>query len=128
MTHPLADMLAIAARRDRDAAEQAATAMDPAEAKAHAEAVLRAYLKEAMSYAEAGITPPKAKSDINLPPELIDALDADLQLAEAFHSLTPGRQKSYVINLTSTKVPATRIARIEKFRAKILAGKGATDR
>ena len=43
MTHPLADMLAIAARRDRDAAEQAATAMDPAEAKAHAEAVLRAY-------------------------------------------------------------------------------------
>ena len=43
MPHPLADMLAIAARRDRDAAEQAATDMDPAEAQAHAEAVLRAY-------------------------------------------------------------------------------------
>lgn len=92
------------------------------------ETVLRAYLKEAMSYAEAGITPPKVKSDINLPPELVDALDADQELAEAFHKLTPGRQKSYVINLTTTKVPATRIARIEKFRAKILAGKGATDR
>ena len=43
MTHPLADMLAIAARRASGTAEQAATAMDPSEAKAHAEAVLRAY-------------------------------------------------------------------------------------
>ena len=42
MTHPLADMLAIAARRASDTAKQADT-MGPAEAKAHAEAVLRAY-------------------------------------------------------------------------------------
>ena len=42
MTRPLADMLAIAARRASDTAEQADT-MGPAEAKAHAEAVLRAY-------------------------------------------------------------------------------------
>lgn len=42
MTHPLADMLAIAARRARDTAEQADT-IGPAEAQAHAEAVLRAY-------------------------------------------------------------------------------------
>ena len=42
MTHPLADMLAIAARRASDTAEQADT-IGPAEAQAHAEAVLRAY-------------------------------------------------------------------------------------
>ena len=42
MTHPLADMLAIAARRASDTAEQADT-MGPAEAQAHAEALLRAY-------------------------------------------------------------------------------------
>lgn len=42
MTHPLADMLAIAARRASDTAEQADT-MGPAEAQARAEAVLRAY-------------------------------------------------------------------------------------
>jgi len=42
MTHPLADMLAIAARRAIDTAEQADT-IGPAEAQAHAEAVLRAY-------------------------------------------------------------------------------------
>lgn len=92
------------------------------------EKVILAYLKEAMSYAKAGINPPKLKADIELPVELVDALDADDELAEAFRSLTPGRQKSYVINLNTTKNPATRIARIAKFRDKILAGKGATDR
>jgi len=92
------------------------------------EKVILAYLKEAMSYAEAGITPPKEQSAIELPAELVDALDADDELAEAFRNLTPGRQKSYVINLNTTKNPATRIARIAKFREKILAGKGATDR
>ena len=42
MTHPLADMLAIAARRASGTAEQADT-MGPAEAQAHAKALLRAY-------------------------------------------------------------------------------------
>lgn len=85
------------------------------------------YLKEAMRYAEAGLKPAKEKHVIELPDELVEALDADPGLAEAFHALTPGRQRSYVINLTSTKTPATRVARIEKFRPKIIAGKGATE-
>ena len=42
MTHPLADMLAIAARRASDTAEQADTIV-PAEAQAQAKALLRAY-------------------------------------------------------------------------------------
>ena len=42
MTHPLADMLAIAARRASDTAEQADT-IGPAEAQAQAKALLRAY-------------------------------------------------------------------------------------
>lgn len=92
------------------------------------ETLLRTYLKEAKSYAKVGITPPKTRTLLVLPAELVDALDADQELAEAFHSLPPGRQKSYVINLNATKTPATRIARIMKFRDKILAGKGATDR
>ena len=90
--------------------------------------VLLAYLQEAMSYAKAGVLPPKTKAEIELPPELVDALDADDKLAEAFHSLTPGRRKSYVISLNTTRNPATRIARIAKFRDKIIAGKGAMDR
>lgn len=90
--------------------------------------IIRAYLKEAMDYAEAGIKPPKEKTEIDLPDELVEALDADPQLAEAFHALTPGRQKSYAINLNSAKKPETRMARIEKFRPKIIAGKGAMER
>ncbi len=90
--------------------------------------IIRAYLKEAMGYAEAGIKPPKEKTEIDLPDELVEALDADPVLAEAFHALTPGRQKSYAINLNSAKKRETRIARIGKHRPKILAGKGAIER
>ncbi len=92
------------------------------------EPVFRTYLSEAMGYAAAGIKPGKATGDPDLPEELVAALDTDPELAEAFHGLTPGRQKSYVINLNSAKTAATRAARIGKFRGHILAGKGATDR
>jgi len=89
---------------------------------------VRAYLEEAMGYADAGITPPKVADAIELPSELAEALDADTELAEAFHRLTPGRQRSYVINLNSAKKAETRISRIVSFRDRILAGKGALER
>ena len=63
--------------------------------------IILAYLEEAKGYAEAGIKPPRENDEIELPDELVEALDADPELAEAFHRLTPGRQKSYVINLNS---------------------------
>ena len=59
---------------------------------------------------------------------LTEALDADPELAEAFQALTPGRRKSYLFNLNQAKHPATRAARIEKFRERIIAGKGAMER
>lgn len=89
---------------------------------------IRAYLAEAMGYAERGLKAPKVERQIDLPEELVEALDADPELAEAFAALTPGRQKSYAFNLAQAKKPETRIARIEKFRPKILAGKGALER
>lgn len=92
------------------------------------EPVIRAYLTEAMGYAEAGIKPPKDESEIDLPEELVEALDADPELAEAFHRLTPGRQRSYVIVLNWAKASSTRMARIAKFRGHIIAGKRATER
>jgi uncharacterized protein YdeI (YjbR/CyaY-like superfamily) len=91
-------------------------------------AIVQAYLKEAMMHADAGVRPAIEKSEIDLPDELVEALDSDPELAEAFHRLTPGRQRSYVINLRSTKTPATRTARIAKSRDKIIAGKGANER
>ena len=91
------------------------------------EPVIVSYLQEAIAYAEAGILPEREDSPLELPSELIDALDGDPELAEAFNRLTPGRQKSYVINLASAKKSETRVARILKFRVRILAGKGATE-
>ncbi|RKQ95468.1 YdeI/OmpD-associated family protein [Maricaulis maris] len=95
---------------------------------ARLEPVLRAYLREAMDYAEQGLVPQQAPAEIVLPDELVDALDADPELAEAFHALTPGRQRSYVIHLSSAKTSATRLARIERCRGKIIAGKGFNER
>ena len=92
------------------------------------EPVLTRYLAEAMDYAAKGILPPKEQHDLDLPPDLTDALDADPELSDAFRALTPGRQRSYVINLNGAKQRETRLARIAKFRAKIIAGKGATER
>lgn len=92
------------------------------------EATIRAYLAELMDYAERGVQPPKIVRELELPEELVEALDSDPELAEAYNALTPGRQKSYVINLNSAKQSATRVARIARFRDKIIAGKGATER
>ena len=98
------------------------------EGPAALERQLLEYLKESMDYAQAGIRPEREPQELQLPAELVEALDTDPELAEAFHALTPGRQRSYVINLNGAKASATRVARIAKFRGHILAGKGAAER
>lgn len=95
---------------------------------ARMEPVILAYLAEAMGYAEAAIKPPREQHELDLPNELVEAMDSDPELAAAFHNLTPGRQRSYVINLNAAKTAATRRSRIAKFRNGILSGKGATER
>lgn len=92
------------------------------------EAVVRAYLREAMGYAERGLVPPREPAAVEWPEELVEALDADPEMAEAFRGLTPGRQRSYMIALSSAKRPETRLARVAGFRGRILQGKGATER
>lgn len=90
--------------------------------------LIRAMLVEAMDHAQVGRVAPKAERVLELPAELVEALDVDPDLAEAFHALTPGRQKSWALMIGSSSVPATRNARIAKARPLILAGKGAHDR
>lgn len=91
-------------------------------------ATISAYLEEAIGYAKAGLKDTKGVVEVERQPELVDALDADPELAQAFENLTPGRQRSYVLHLASTENPATRIARISKFRDKVLVGKGMSER
>jgi uncharacterized protein YdeI (YjbR/CyaY-like superfamily) len=92
------------------------------------EPVIRTYLRQLMDHAEAGTEPPKVDREIDVSGELTDALDADPELAEAFAALTPGRRRGYLINLNQAKQPATRVARIEKFRDRIIAGRGLIER
>lgn len=84
-------------------------------------------LAQARAVAEAGLRAPKAEHGLDLPEDLVEALAADPVLSQAFDALTPGRQRSHVIALSSAKASATRMARIEKLRPRILAGKGATE-
>ena len=95
---------------------------------AEVEPLIRSYLAEARSYAEAGIRAPKERVEIDLPDELVEALKSDSELSEGFRRLTPGRKRSYVIALSSAKTSATRTSRVARFRDRILAGKGATER
>ena len=92
------------------------------------EPVIRAYLQQLMEHAENGTKPPKVRTEIDMPDELAEALQTDRELADAFYALTPGRQRSYMFNLNQAKQSATRVARIEKFRHKIISGKGAMER
>jgi uncharacterized protein YdeI (YjbR/CyaY-like superfamily) len=89
---------------------------------------LRAYLQEAMAYAQAGIRPVKASPKLELPVEMTDALQADPALAEAFDRLTPGRQRSHVIFLNAAKKAETRRSRMTLLRDRIMAGLGAQER
>ena len=95
---------------------------------AEMQSTIASYLQEAVGYAEAGIKPAKESDELELPEELLEVLASDPELRDAFQGLTPGRQRSYVINLNSAKKPETRFSRIAKFRDKILAGKGALER
>ncbi len=95
---------------------------------AEIEARIRTFLAESIGYADAGIEPPKVSREYDFQDELVEALESDAELAEAFHRLTPGRQRSYVIFLSSAKTSETRRARVAKSRARIIAGKGANER
>lgn len=91
--------------------------------------VLKSYVKQAVAVAKAGLQVDfKAKRELKLPEELTRILAKDPRLAEAFHALTPGRQRGYVLHFTGAKQSKTRTARVEKCAPKILAGKGMHDR
>jgi uncharacterized protein YdeI (YjbR/CyaY-like superfamily) len=49
------------------------------------------------------------------------------ELKKAFNTLTPGRQRGYLLYFASAKQAKTREARIEKQVDRILAGKGLDD-
>lgn len=92
-------------------------------------ATVKSYVKQAIAVEKAGLNVDfKAKRELKLPKELTRILNRDSKLAKAFHALTPGRRRGYVLHFTGAKQSRTRTARIERCIPRILAGKGMNDR
>lgn len=89
------------------------------------EPVLKAYIYEAIEIEKAGLKVNfKAKNELSLPSELQTKFKKMPALKTAFHALTPGRQRAYILHFGAAKQSKTREARIEKYIQKILNGKG----
>lgn len=92
------------------------------------ESVLKAYICEAIEVEKAGLKVKLKKStELIIPEELQSKLDEVPALKTAFHALTPGRQRAYVLHFSAAKQSKTREARVKKYMKQILKGKGLND-
>jgi uncharacterized protein YdeI (YjbR/CyaY-like superfamily) len=89
------------------------------------ERVLKAYIREAVEAEKAGLKVAlKKTSEFPMAEEFALKLKESPALKKAFHALTPGRQRGYLLYFSSAKQSKTREARIEKNVKRILAGEG----
>jgi uncharacterized protein YdeI (YjbR/CyaY-like superfamily) len=91
-------------------------------------AAVKAYIKEAVAVEKSGAkVKMRSVAQFDVPEEFQRRLDDDPKLAEAFHALTPGRQKGYLLHFAGAKQSATRTARVGKHVPRILKGLGLDD-
>jgi len=89
---------------------------------------IKAYITEAIAVEKSGVkVKMKSVAQFDMPEEFLRRLDDDPEMAEAFHALTPGRQKGYLLHFAGAKQSATRTARVEKHAPRILKGLGLDD-
>lgn len=92
------------------------------------EAILKAYIKEAVKVEMAGLKVPQKKtSEFSVPEEFQKKLDKSATLRKAFDALTPGRQRAYLLHFAAPKQSKTRESRVKKCVPQILKGKGLND-
>ena len=92
------------------------------------EEIIKAYIFEAIEVEKAGLKIEFKKSPEDMPAELIQMMDTNPELKQAFYALTPGRQRGYILHFSQPKQAKTRFARIEKWTPKILNGEGMHDK
>jgi uncharacterized protein YdeI (YjbR/CyaY-like superfamily) len=91
-------------------------------------ATVKAYIADAIAVEKSGAkVQMKDVAQFDVPKEFQERMDDDPELAEAFHALTPGRQKGYLLHFAGAKQSATRSARVEKHAPRILKGLGLDD-
>jgi uncharacterized protein YdeI (YjbR/CyaY-like superfamily) len=92
-------------------------------------ALIRSYLKEAMELASQGKQiRPRRDRPVVVGDELQRALDKDPCAAEAFASLTRGRQREFAEFVAEAKQPQTRARRVARVLPLIKRGEGLNDR
>ena len=92
------------------------------------ETFLKAYIFEAIEVEKSGIKLPSIDiATIEIPEELTQNFKENKQFKMAFESLTPGRQRAYILFFSAAKNSQTRFDRIEKFKNQIMDGKGMND-
>jgi uncharacterized protein YdeI (YjbR/CyaY-like superfamily) len=90
--------------------------------------IVKAYISEAIAVEKSGAkVEMKSAEQFDMPEEFLKRLDDDPRLAEAFHALTPGRQKGYLLHFGGAKQSVTRAARVAKHAPRILKGLGLDD-
>lgn len=89
---------------------------------------VKAYIREAIALEKSGAkVEMKGVAQFAVAEEFQRVLDGDPELAEAFHALTPGRQRGYLLHFTGAKKSTTRAARVQKHAPRILRGLGLED-
>jgi len=92
------------------------------------EKILKAYIYEATEVEKAGLKVNlKKTTEFSMPEEFQKKLDKNAALKTAFHALTPGRQRGYLLYFSQPKQSKTRESRVEKYMKQILNGKGLND-
>ena len=92
------------------------------------EPILKNYIYEAIEVEKAGLKVSfKKTTEFKMPEEFQKKLAKTPKLKIAFESLTPGRQRAYLLYFSSAKQSKTRQSRVEKWLPQILKGKGLDD-
>jgi uncharacterized protein YdeI (YjbR/CyaY-like superfamily) len=90
--------------------------------------VIKAYIQEAVEVEKSGAKVTiKTTNEFEITEELRTKLDENPTFKTAFESLTPGRQRAYILHFSQPKQSKTRVERIEKLMPQILIGKGLND-
>ena len=90
--------------------------------------ILKKYIFEAAEIEKSGKKVNLKKvSEFEIAEELQNKFDSDPDFKKAFYTLTPGRQRGYLLHFSQPKQSKTREARVEKNMPRILEGKGLND-
>ena len=92
------------------------------------ETIVKGYIYEAIEVEKAGLNVEyKKTAEFIIPEEFQNKLNEIPALKTAFDTLTPGRQRAYILYFSAPKQPKTRESRVEKSMQQILNGKGLND-